>query len=54
MTGESHTVTVPSNTHMPAHLYIQHLVTLHKHSVNKVGYNKTWRQGYYTALYGIN
>lgn len=31
---------VPSIIYMPAHLYIQHLVTLHKHCVNKVGYNK--------------
>lgn len=37
-------------SYMPAHLYIQHLVTLYKRCVNKVDYNKTWRQDCNTAL----
>lgn len=45
---------VSSYTHMPAHLYIQHLVTLCEHCVNKVDFNKTWRHDWNKALYVIN
>jgi len=40
--GEKVTLSCASSyTHMPAHLYIQHLVTLCEHCVNKVDFNKT-------------